>query len=67
MVLAGLGLNLYLFFQKKTFQLTALKVYVIKLWQYSALEAVCADDLDVSVTRSGVIGKVQWESLHHRY
>lgn len=56
MLLAGLGHNLYLFFQKKTFQLTALKVYVMKFWQYNALEAVCADDLDISVTRSGVIG-----------
>lgn len=57
MLLAGLGLNLYLFFQKKTLQLTALKVYVINFWQYNVLEAVCADDLDSSVTRSGVIGK----------
>lgn len=57
-LLAGLGHNLHLFFQNKTLQLTVLEIYVIKLWQWYALKAIRTDDLDISVTKSSVIGKV---------
>jgi len=53
-----MGLNLYLFFWQKTFQLTVVKVYILKLWQCNTLEAVHTDDLDISVSWSGVIDKV---------